>query len=83
MKQMRRDAVMTHFEVLCGLKIVRKEASTPNLKKYVDWKRYGWILSSPNLRCSVDRNRCEKMLSSKLMCYVDWKGCDRKLSRPI
>jgi hypothetical protein len=27
---------------------------------------------------------CEIMLSCPNMkCYVDWKGCDRKLSRPI
>jgi hypothetical protein len=32
----------------------------------------------------MDWNRCEIMLSwSNLNCYVDSKGCDVKLSRPI
>jgi hypothetical protein len=41
-------------------------------------------MSWPNLRCTVDWNRCERMLLwPNLKCYFDWKWCDRKLSRPV
>jgi hypothetical protein len=40
--------------------------------------------SWPNLRCSVDCNRCEPMLLWYLLkCNLDWKECDKKISRPI
>jgi hypothetical protein len=40
--------------------------------------------SSPNLRFSLDWNRCERMLSwPNLKYYMDWNLCDRVISRPI
>jgi hypothetical protein len=42
------------------------------------------MMSWPNLRSYVDINRWYRMLSwPNIFCPEEWKGCERKLSRPI
>jgi hypothetical protein len=61
-----------------------QESFTTYLIYYAGLDRWYWMTSSPNLRCSVDWNRSEKMLFGRnLKCYVDCTGCDRKPPRPM
>jgi hypothetical protein len=80
---MIEDDVMTKYILVCVLEGMWQEAFTKTLMYYMDLNRWFWMMSWPNLSCSVIGTD-EKMLSwPNLKCYMDWKVCERMLSRHI